>query len=154
MLDDEEFKTRLKLLAESSSFSQKWTTLNEELIMGTYPFLNRRQYVALRWIIQTLWDLNSTVADHEEIVLRLQHREKQLFPSKKTINRTIQELCEKGVLKSEMSVFTTYNPDGVAHHHRVRSLRVPEKFRTEFLNALAELFKSTVDSYFSPRRKQ
>ena len=154
MLEDDEFKTRLKLFAAGSGLSEKFRAFNDELIMGKYPSLNTRQRVALRWVLQTLWDIEFNVAIYDEVVIRLKHRENKLFPSKGSIDETITELCESRVLNIETSVFETCNPDGTVTQLTHKVLKLPEKFRIEALNGMAEVFKRTVGGYFSPQKKQ
>jgi hypothetical protein len=154
MLNDDEFRTRLKLLAGSNSIVMKWRTINDELITATFPFLKTRERKVLGCIIQTIWDLGFTVAIYDEVFIRLKHSNKKLFPSKKIIDKSISDLCESRILNSEMSEFKTFNMDGTPSQKMVRVLELPREFRDEALNGMAEVFKMTMASYFSPRRKQ
>ena len=154
MLGDDEFKTRLKLLARSHSIFEKWKEVNDELIKGTFPFLKKRERTLLDCIIRTIWDIGFNDALYVEVILRLRRKEKELFPSKKTIDKTIQKLCKSGIVNSEISKFRPSNPDGTpGPWKKERVLKLPESFREEALNGMAEVFKMTMDGYFSPQRK-
>jgi hypothetical protein len=83
MLADDEFKTRLKLLAGSKSIFKEWRAVNDELIMGTFPFLKARERTLLYWIIQTIWDVGFNVAHYDEVILRLKRRERSCFPQRR-----------------------------------------------------------------------
>ena len=112
MLTEDEFKTRIKLLAESGNIFETWDKVIDELIMATYPWVNLRQAKLLQCIIYVIWDIEFSNAHYSEVAFRLLHNEKECFPSKKTITGTIKELSEKGVIKSKMASFITYNRDG------------------------------------------
>ncbi len=122
--------------------------------MATYPWVNLRQARVLRCIIHVIWGLEFSNAYYSEVVFRLLLDEKELFPTKKTITGTIKELSEEGVIKSKMASFITYNRDGtIFRKKRSRVIEISEKFRTETIAAMAQVFQSTMSSFLSPEKK-
>jgi hypothetical protein len=53
-----------------------------------------------------------------------------------------------------VSEFKRHNKDGTPSQKRVEVLELPEEFRNEALNGMAEVFKMTMASYFSPRKQR
>lgn len=155
MLDDNEFKTRLKLLADSGSVFEGWDTVIGELIEAYYPWVNLRQDRVLRCIIHVIWDVGFSNAMYVEVAARLKHKEKELFPTTKSIRQTVKELCEKGVTRSKIATFETYDNSAtlLLGTSRCKVLELSEKFRTETITAMAEVFHSTMRRYFSPEKK-
>jgi hypothetical protein len=137
MLEDDDSRTRPKLLAGSNSISKKEKTTNDELITNTFPSLKARERTLLHCIIQTIWDIGFSVAHYDEVIIRLKRREKKLFPSKRIIDETIRNMCKSGIIISEMSEFSVSNAEGTpGPWKRERVLKLPEAFRIEALNRI------------------
>ena len=146
---DDEFL--IKLRGTSREIFRMWNAVIDELLMGTFPSINLRQFAILRCMIHVIWDIGFSNAMYDEVVIRLFLHEKQLFPTKKSIAQSIRELCEKGIVKSTMSTFCTYGNDGkIIKSRRIRVLELPEKFKNETLNAMKDVVRSTESGYFSP----
>lgn len=153
MLTDDEFKTRIRLLAESGNIYEIWDKVIDELIMATYPWVNLRQAKLLQCIIHVIWDIEFSNAYCSEVVFRLLLDEKECFPSKKTITSTIKELSEKGVIKSKMASFITYNRDGTIFRETRSRVIELSKFRTEAIAAMAEVLQSSASRFLSPEKR-
>lgn len=153
MLTDNEFKTRIKLIAQSGLIFKMWDTVIDELITATYPWVNLRQARMLRCIIHVIWGIEFSNACYSEVVFRLLLDEKECFPSKKTITGTIKELSEKGVIKSKMASFITYNRDGTIFRETRSRVIELSKFRTEAIAAMAEVLQSSASRFLSPEKR-
>lgn len=150
---DKDFKMRLNLLKHSNDIFKKWDAVIDEIIMSTYPLINVRQSTILHCIFHVIWDIGFDDAMYDEVEVRLSD-EKTLFPDKSTIASGIRELCNEGIIKSKMSTFHYYDRNGKKISTPSRVIEVPEVFRDEVLNAMAEIFQSTMKSYFSPQWKR
>jgi hypothetical protein len=118
MIDDD-FRSRMKLLAQNRSIFESIYAVIDELIVSTYPCLNELQKMVLCNIIHIIWDIGFIIASYDELVLRLLYNEPQLFPTKEIVIRTIQELCDKRIIKSKMTSFVTYNSNGTLKGHKM-----------------------------------
>ena len=146
---DNDFVMRLNLLKHSNDIFKKWDAVIDEIIISTYPLTNVRQSTILHCIFHVIWDVGFDDAMYDEVEIRLSD-EKELFPDKNTIATEISELCNEGIIKSKMSTFHYYDKSGKKISSPSRVLEVPERFRNEVLNAMTEIFQSTMKRYFSP----
>ena len=152
MLNKDEIKSRLEMIASSNDISKKWAAVNEELIKGTYPSLKIRERKVLRCTIETIWDMQFSNARYDEVVFRLKHKDKKLFPSKKIIDKSIGELCEMGILKNHISEFVTRDRFSTTRT-QARVLDLPDTFREEAIKGMADVFKTAMDSHLLPEKK-
>jgi hypothetical protein len=121
--------------------------------MSTYPLTNVIQSTILHCIFHVIWDIGFDDALYDEVEIRLSDQ-KTLFPDKNTIAAGIRELCNKGVIKLKMSTFHFYDKSGKKISTPSRVIEVPDGFRNEVINAMAEIFQSTMKRYFSPQWKR
>jgi hypothetical protein len=112
----------------------------DEMIMHAFPSLKTREHTLLHCVIQSIWDVGFGVALYDEVIIRLKRSEKKLFPSKEIIDKSIRQLSQNGILKSEMSEFRGSNSDGTPGPWKnIRVLRLPEAFRDQALNVITEV---------------
>ena len=135
MLEDSEFRTRLRLLAESGSVFERWGVVIHELIKTYYPWVSLRQEKVLCCIIYVIWDIGFNSALYVEVSSRLTLTEKRLFPTNNSVRQTIKKLCKKGVTTSKIDTFESYDSSGTTllRSSRHRVLDVSDKFRIKLL---------------------
>src|SRR4249920_2926007 len=109
MLDTDEFKTRLKLFMQSNNLIETWERILDEITKSTYPWVNLLQNKLLKCAIDVIWTTEFSNADYNEVLYRLLHFEKSLFPSEAVVIDTVNELCERGALECRTSEFRTYD---------------------------------------------
>lgn len=154
MMDVNEFKRRLELCVQSNSVIEAWDTVIDEIIKSTYPWVNLRQAKLITCVIDVIWTTERTNAMYIEVVYRLLLHERKLFPYYKHVRETIKELCDKGTMKCKISTFTSYNKDRtVLRKSRHKVLNVPDKFREESINAMAEVLRYRLSGYLLPEKK-
>ena len=95
MLEDSEFRTRLRLLAESGSVFERWGVVIHELIKTYYPWVSLRQEKVLCCIIYVIWDIGFNSALYVEVSSRLTLTEKRLFPTNNSVRQTIKSFAKK-----------------------------------------------------------
>ena len=67
----------------------------------------------------------------------------------KEVEDVVNELCEKGIITSKMTTFTTYNKDGtIKSSTPARILVMCDADRENAIQAMAEVFNSIFTAYF------
>lgn len=154
MLDVNEFKRRVELCVQSNSVIEAWDAVIDEIIKSTYPWVNLHQAKLLACVIDVIWTSESSSAWYTEVAYRLRLHEKQLFPSYRHVRETIRELCEKGVMKCKIWTLISYKKDGTLFRKsRLKILIVPDEFRIESINAMAEVLRYKLSGYLLPEKK-
>ena len=69
----------------------------DDMLLGYYPNLNKKERVICEIIISARWDIGDTY--YRAIVGKTIEEYGELFHDKEEVELTIRQLCEKGVLK-------------------------------------------------------
>ena len=145
MLDKDDFKARLRLFTQSNTLIETWDSVVDEITRSTYPWVELRHTRLLRCVIDVIWSTEFSVADYQEVMFRLLHFEKKLFPSEKQVLQTLSDVYDKGALNPKMSELVIFDKDDKAIKvSSMKVLEVSDKYKTECIAAMADTLQRTL----------